>query len=105
MRTVDAAAQDLDRRAVALQLFGLQLRGSGHQRRHPVSGLGAAVGVGAIQVIAAGTSMRVEIKETLVLALHGPQQCAQRHVLVNVGEVSGMKAMAILHREILAIGA
>src|SRR5665213_2033070 len=54
--------------------------------------------VRACQVVAAGTGVRIEIEEALVLALQCPQQRAQRHMLVHVGEISSVKAVAIFHR-------
>jgi hypothetical protein len=64
-----------------------------------VTRLSALLGFGAAQIVEAAAGMGFEIQESLVLALQGPDQGQQRDVLVHIGEIAGMKTVAIFHTQ------
>ncbi len=67
------------------------------QRADAEPRLGALVRVGAVQVVESAAGVRLEIEKALVLALQRGDQRQQRDVLVHVGEIAGMKTVAVFH--------
>ena len=49
------------------------------------------------EIVAAPTRVGVEVQKSLILPLQCAQQREQRDVLVNVGEIPGVEAVAVLH--------
>ena len=67
--------------------------------------LGTAARVSACQVVKPFAGMRIQEQKALGLLLQRADQGQQGDVLVHVGEVAGVKAVAILHVGDLAVQA
>src|SRR5580704_8089483 len=73
-------------------------RGAGAQQTlHTALRLARFLGLRSVQVVIAATRMGIEHEERRVLALHGIEAIDESHVLGDVGEVSGVIDMPIVH--------